>query len=266
LTADTEPVPIQIKDPPPPIHTDARGDDPRRTGLRQRHKADKLRRISAAAISLFSREGFDGTTLRDIASAADVALATLSLYARDKRDLVLMIFNKVIPPLIERGRRNTSPAHSLAENMVAFFEPVYAAYAHDVTLYRTVLGQIYTGPISDHAKENAAILRGMLDHLTDIVRGAIATGDCRPDIDVAVHARSLFYLHFAAVRVWLFQEQPDVETGLAELRTLFEQHVAGMRGPMQDGETQVVHHTDMPGTSSRSSRVTAARSRAKARP
>lgn len=191
-------------------------------GLRERHKIAKIGRISNAAIKLFSRDGYDGTTLRDIAREADVALGTLSLYARDKRDLVLMIFNSLIPPLLEAGRRNIDCAAPIADNMIAFYDPCYRAYAENPTLYRTVLGQIYNGAGSVHAEENDAIRIEILRHMSEIIQHAVASGECRPDLDIAVQSRAYFYVYFTAVRVWLFQDDPDPVQGQAALRALFD--------------------------------------------
>ncbi len=197
-------------------------------GLRERNKIDKLKRISAAAIKLFGRDGYEGTTLRDIAREADVALATLSIYARDKRDVVLLIFNQVIPPLLDLGHQNVHPGASLSDNLVAFFDPCYRAYVSDLTLYRVVLGQVYNGPNRVHAEENDMIRIELLGHVTRIIELAIANGECRKDTDIAIQSRSFFYIYFTAVRVWLFQEQPDLAQGFAMLRTLFAQHVRGI--------------------------------------
>jgi len=200
-------------------------------GLRERHKIDKLERISAAAHKLFARDGYEATTLREIAREAEVALGTLSLYANDKRDLILLIFNRLIPPLLEQGLRNARGAGSLrlASSLIGFFEPFYRAYAKNVTLYRIVLGQIYGGSASVHAVENNVIRSGLIDNLSSLISRAVVSGECAGDIDLATHARSFYFLYFAAVRAWLGGDEPDPEEGLADLRTLFEQHIEGLR-------------------------------------
>ncbi|RQR51317.1 TetR/AcrR family transcriptional regulator [Burkholderia sp. Bp9140] len=196
--------------------------------LRERHKLDKLDRIARAATTLFGRDGYDATTLRDIAREADVALGTLSLYARDKRDLVLLIFNTLIPPLLSEGRANITAGAPLADNLVAFFEPFYRAYAAQPTLYRVVLGQIYNGGGTSHALESETIRRDLATHLGTIIAEAIKSRECRRDIDIDSNARGFFYLYFASVRVWLFGENPDPSEGLAALRTLIDQYIAGL--------------------------------------
>lgn len=198
-------------------------------GLRERHKHDKRQRISNAAITLFARNGYEATTLRDIATEADVALGTLSLYARDKRDLVLMIFNRVIPPLMEKGRRQTDPKAELIVNLVAFFEPFYTAYAREPTLYRIILGQIHNGPQGVHGTENDIIRAELLGYLADVILRAIAAKNCRADASPTLAARCCFYIYFAAVRVWLFQNEPDRGAGLADLRALLGDYVKGLQ-------------------------------------
>ena len=197
-------------------------------GLRDRHKVDKLGRIAKASIALFSREGYEGTTLREIAKEAGVALGTLSLYARDKRDLILLLFNELIPPLLDLGRKNTKITSLLADNFVAYFEPCYHSYAGNVTLFRIILGELYAGPASLHAEESSVIRVGVLKDLTDLILRAIASGECAADVDLEIGAKAFFYMYFAAVRTWLNEDVPRPEAGIALLRALARQHVRGL--------------------------------------
>ena len=61
-------------------------------GVRARQKRDKLERLRAAAWELFTSKGFDETTTREIAERAGVATGTLFLYAKDKPDLLFLVF------------------------------------------------------------------------------------------------------------------------------------------------------------------------------
>ena len=68
---------------------------------RERSKADKMRRILAAGEKLFSKQGFDGTTVQQIADEADVAVGTLFLYILDKSELLLRLFHNAIDRELE---------------------------------------------------------------------------------------------------------------------------------------------------------------------
>jgi AcrR family transcriptional regulator len=200
-------------------------------GLRERHKIDKLDRITSATQELFGRLGYDGTTLREIADKAGIALGTLSLYARDKRDLILLLFNRNIPLLIEAGRAKTSPDKALEDNMLAFFEPFYRAYAKDLTLYRVVLnhGQLADLAAGIHTQQFVRIRVTLLASLVEIIRQAQAKGECSSEGDAEFQARAFYYMYFSAVRWWIYKPEPKIKAGLAELKALFTLQVRGLR-------------------------------------
>lgn len=62
---------------------------PETIGLRERKKRDRRRRIEDVAIELFERQGFDATTIEQVAAAADIAPRTFFSYFDTKDDVVL---------------------------------------------------------------------------------------------------------------------------------------------------------------------------------
>jgi AcrR family transcriptional regulator len=59
------------------------------TGLRERNKRERRRRLEDVAIDLFERNGFDKTTIEQISAAAGLAPRTFFSYFASKDDLVL---------------------------------------------------------------------------------------------------------------------------------------------------------------------------------
>ncbi len=61
--------------------------------LRERNKAERRRRVLEAARAVFLEHGYEAATTREIAARAGVAVGTVFVYARDKRDLLMTIVN-----------------------------------------------------------------------------------------------------------------------------------------------------------------------------
>src|SRR5918997_4592487 len=59
------------------------------SGLRERKKQATRAAIHDAAMRLFAEQGFAGTTIDDIAAAADVSRATVFSYFPTKEDIVI---------------------------------------------------------------------------------------------------------------------------------------------------------------------------------
>nr|WP_158281021.1 TetR family transcriptional regulator [Promicromonospora sp. AC04] len=58
-------------------------------GLRARKRSQTERRIQTAALELFDRHGFDEVTMEEVATAAEVSVATVYRYFVTKENLVL---------------------------------------------------------------------------------------------------------------------------------------------------------------------------------
>lgn len=84
-------------------------------GLRERKKRERRRSIEAAALSRFEADGFDATTIDDIAAAADIAPRTFFSYFPTKEDAVLADYaDRLKRTTDELGRRPSTEAPWLA--------------------------------------------------------------------------------------------------------------------------------------------------------
>jgi AcrR family transcriptional regulator len=189
--------------------------------LREENKSKKLLRIHAAARELFSTRGFDDTSTRDIAEAARVGLATLFLYASDKRDLLFLACNDDLEELTKRAFAKVDVTASLIDQLCGAFRHFYVLYGQNRTLCRDLLRELtfYTaGKQSERFQSTRAATVG---HIRHVISDARQRGAVTSAVDDAVIAQAIFYLFAAEVRRWLGSKETSVDHGLAQLRTLF---------------------------------------------
>jgi AcrR family transcriptional regulator len=85
----------------PPMRPDllAREDLP--PAPRQRRSLENRERLKAAALRLFSRNGYAGTSIEEIAGQADLAVGGFYLHFRTKRQLLVALMNDLLQALSE---------------------------------------------------------------------------------------------------------------------------------------------------------------------
>lgn len=117
---------------------------------------DTKDRILDAAESLFARQGFAATSLRQITAGAGVNLAAVNYHFQSKEALFVAVVKRKIEPINARrlvlldGLESQLPdvVPSLEQVIRAFFRPVFEAQLLGVELgdFPKLLGRFYTEP------------------------------------------------------------------------------------------------------------------------
>ena len=99
------------------------------TGLRERNKIERRRRLEDVAVELFERHGFDKTTIEQIAAAAGLAPRTFFSYFATKDDLVLADYTDRLRRILEELQRRpaTEPAWEALRSSFATVAEDYEA-------------------------------------------------------------------------------------------------------------------------------------------
>jgi AcrR family transcriptional regulator len=73
-------------------------------GLRERGKARRSEAVIRAAFELFAEQGYDATTVAEIAERAEVSPRTVAMYFRSKQDIAMSRFSEGADRLTEAMR------------------------------------------------------------------------------------------------------------------------------------------------------------------
>ena len=151
---------------------------------------DRRERLIEAATRLFSVQGFDGTTTREIAEAAGVSEAIIFRHFAKKEDLYWAVISERIRVAgrKEKIQHYLTSGGNAAEVFAGIAETLLKRNPEDVILSRLLL---FSALRNDDLAERffRTYLAEAFDSLADYIRDGIEDGEFR-DVDPAVAARS----------------------------------------------------------------------------
>lgn len=202
----------------------------RAPSLREMNKLDKRQRIRKAARELFSKQGFEATTLRQIAKRAHVALGTLFNYAHDKRDLTFLIFNEELDDLVSEAVESSRAGRTLLDQLMRLWEPHYRYFAQSPVLTRLLLREMTFYAEGTEAARFHAIRARVLGHIEQLVRASQQDAALAGSESARTIALLLFFVYSGAVRWWIAQDDPSPDQGIGDLRRLIDIQIKGLGG------------------------------------
>lgn len=177
-------------------------------GLRERKKLKTRRAIRAAAFSRFAAQGYEGTTVDQIAADADVSPSTFFRYFPTKEDLVI---TDDYDPIMEAELRSRPADESIVESVLqAMIQPLRSVLVneHEDMLMRMRL-----------LRENPTVRARSLVEVTrtrDMLLRVFAERTGRPpeDLELRVQIAALLAVSSETVEYWA---EHDGEDDLIEL-------------------------------------------------
>lgn len=178
------------------------------TSLRERKKERTGRRILDMAAELFVANSYDGTTMEDVAAAADVSVGTLYNYFGSKPALLLAIVADDVEAVAHRG---APVVEDPGDDPVAAFAAVIDVYL-DVyldlgrDLMREVVRASFGRSSDDLMSELLQIDERLLEQLQGLLAHFKARGLVAPDVPNDDGASLLFSIVVANLIVFISVE------------------------------------------------------------
>jgi AcrR family transcriptional regulator len=200
-------------------------------GLRERNKREKLLRIRRAARELFARKGFAATTAREIAARARVATGTLFLYARDKRELLFLVFAEEARRLLAEADAAFAarPDAGLVDSLMDLFGRFLDFYAGDPELSAAIVAELFSRPYEP--ERLGSLTREYAERVVARVERAQARGEVRTDVPAPVVAGVLFAHYAHWTQAWLLSRLLSREQAGARLREALRLGLEGLHAP-----------------------------------
>ena len=201
------------------------------SGLRERQKVERRQAISKAAIELFERQGFQNTTIEQIANQAGVSAPTVFKYFGNKQEIILEILHDADQRAL-KDTRNQIPEIEDPVDALCYLERLLTGYALEVmhpSLWRELLPLILFGGDNELPEGYRAMNDALRAEISGLLRELQQAGKLRADLNVDLAAFLLNdYSHLQLFRL-VNQEQPDIESHSAQVRRITELLFYGMQ-------------------------------------
>jgi AcrR family transcriptional regulator len=164
-------------------------------------------RIVDAALRLFEERGYERTTMRAIAAAADVSLGNAYYYFASKEHLVQGFYGRMQVLHAAETARRIEGVRNFAERLVL----TELAFVDVTRPYHQFAGRFFaiaaepTSPLNPFSAESAAAR----ETSTEIFRDVVAGSDVRADARVLAELPELLWLaHMGVVLHWVHDRSP----------------------------------------------------------
>ncbi len=200
----------------------------KKMGLREQHKQEKLERIQAVARVLFREKGFEATTIREIAEAAQVGTGTVFLYVQDKQELLLLVFYEAIEQTIVEAFANLTGEQNLLDELVQIFGHFFQLYAQDRETASLYIKELIFQKRGQRQIEALGQIGRFMVQLGERVELAKARGEVAAGVNTGQACQNFFALYFSVLTSWLSGLADLDEAVNQSLRVALELQIRGM--------------------------------------
>jgi len=172
---------------------------------RELKKAQTRQKIAEAAVELFELNGYETTTVQQIAERAAVAKGTFFNYFNSKEELMMELQGLVIMKEIETVVGKPGP-------VVPRLQAVLFEYARNYPMSRSVTRAVLQGIYgSDNMRNLHSVRCGELqESLVPVVEHAQRKGEVRSDLSAGTIAQLAVQTYFGVLMSWALEEGEQV--------------------------------------------------------
>lgn len=165
------------------------------TGLRERQKADRHRRILAAAMARFRRDGFHAARIEDLAMDAEVSIGTVYNYYGTKGDLLMAAVALEVEEVLAGGEAILSnPPAGVAEALLSLIGHYYDHSLYYLTkgMWRAAMALSIEAPSTPEGRRYTELDARLAAQVTGLVSRLQARGIVEPTLDAQALGEVLF--------------------------------------------------------------------------
>jgi AcrR family transcriptional regulator len=172
----------------------------RRTLAKQQTRA----KVLTAARRLFSEEGYEGATIRDIAAAAGMSTGAVFANFTDKSDLFREIMLADMVALGDAMREAAQRAKGVDDTLLKMFNAGYAFYKSQMPLARAAFSVGWT-PEEGPQLRNSEPSQQLVEQIVEQLSAGVARGELSQEAEVKLRGQMLFEAYLSNYKQAIFE-------------------------------------------------------------
>jgi AcrR family transcriptional regulator len=172
----------------------------RRTLAKQQTRA----KVLTAARRLFSEEGYEGATIRDIAAAAGMSTGAVFANFTDKSDLFREIMLADMVALGDAMREAAQRAKGVDDTLLKMFNAGYAFYKSLMPLARAAFSVGWT-PEEGPQLRNSEPSQQLVEQIVEQLSAGVARGELSQEAEVKLRGQMLFEAYLSNYKQAIFE-------------------------------------------------------------
>jgi len=195
------------------------------SGLRERQKADRHRRILNAAVTLFREGGYRAARIEDVAELAEVSPGTVYNYYGSKGDILFATVTMEVEEVLAAGDAIVSgPPKGAAEALMALIGSYYDHSQEYLSkeMWRSAFALSVEAPHTPNGVRFSQLDAALSAQVVALIRRLQARGEVAADLD----AQALGEVMFNNLNAMFMEFVKDDAMTLAHLKTQVARQIA----------------------------------------
>lgn len=196
-------------------------------GVRDQKKKQTRKAILEAALNLFSNQGYEQTSIDQLAQAAGIGKGTVYSYFQTKSEIFLAFCEEQLEFVYQELAARSNPEAPLLEQLLTLFMGEFRFVSRNrefgrILLRETVFPKDFTGVRARELDDK------YIDLLTPIFKRAQRRGELRTDLELIMVTGHFYALYIMTVSGWYMGRLYTEEDVAMAMEFLFEQALRGL--------------------------------------
>ena len=187
-----------------------------KTGRRKQNKKRTLRFIEQTAAELFSEQGYDATSTRQIAERAGIGTGTFFNYFAEKKSLLIRLMGTRLNAVLLDALA-TLPDSSIEDQLVHLFTKLHQCYEQDRRLSRAFIKEWLFLSANPNVRDTDGAFM-IVQAIAELITEAQTRGQVDSETVPLRLAQQIFSAHYFTLVTWLGGTIPSPEARDRQLK------------------------------------------------